>query len=341
MKRGFSFLLSFVVVLLIFIDGFVVLGEEPVEVASEAPVVVEEVAEAPVVEAPVVEATIGETPVEVVGDGAGDVTEVLLDDPVAVEDVTSVASDATSGVSEGTSEVATEVTTGGTEASEAETTVETLDGSEGTSEVTSGVTGETSVGGTEIDEEKKKVEKERKIPNVYGGEGYWGFLKSVYSWDVLSEFKIELREVSSLDVMSATSQDVSLSMSVIVGWNKPSNFDGVLVIPPGISGIAEGVFRDCGIVEVELPRSLRFIEDYAFADNKIERVTVHGVEYEDEDGSFIDFPSHFNYIGEGAFSNNRLGSVVGLLGEVRFVGDFAFSDNKIMDEVNNNAMPIR
>ena len=96
-----------------------------------------------------------------------------------------------------------------------------------------------------------------------------------------------------------------------------------LVVPDGVVGIGDGVFKQLGLSSVVLPASVRNIGDYAFYDNSIASLTV---------------PSGCS-VGKRAFQKNEIAGKL-VLNDVESVGEGAFADNNIGELVVVDDRPV-
>lgn len=120
---------------------------------------------------------------------------------------------------------------------------------------------------------------------------------------------------------------------VITGYANTSKKHNVLTIPEEINGcevvhIGVSSFADCGITELNLPKSIKSIKNSAFKYNEIQKLTL---------------PEGLERIGENAFTGNEIESLI-IPDSVSYIGEFAFHKNSIkelvigtgMDEISSN-----
>jgi len=106
-------------------------------------------------------------------------------------------------------------------------------------------------------------------------------------------------------------------------------------LPEGITEIKENAFADNKINEITIPQSIRIIEKGAFQNNNINKVAIPEGIIEIGDMAFsnnqideVDLPSTLDKIGYGAFYKNNLKNVI-LPAGLTIINDYAFSNNAI------------
>ena len=169
-----------------------------------------------------------------------------------------------------------------------------------------------------------------------------------------------------------TDNDVEVVDGIIVSYSPASKYANIIKIPEKLDnqtiiGIAGYVFRNRGLIGVDLPSTLRTIDHYAFAENEILKVTIPAsvelinggafygnnireLTFEDKSKlRYIDYqafnnnkisklvlPEQLNYIGSDAFSVNLISNAIVIPDSVEYIGWAAFSNNQIPQLVFSN-----
>ncbi|MBW6537064.1 MAG: leucine-rich repeat protein, partial [Mariniphaga sp.] len=139
-----------------------------------------------------------------------------------------------------------------------------------------------------------------------------------------------------------TDADVEVVNGVIISYNPGNPYANILNIPEIIDGqeiigIGGGVFRNFGLIGVDLPAYLKIIDYSAFADNDILRVTIPASVEEIRGQAFymnnineliFEDNSMLWNIGWGAFLTNRISSLI-LPDYLKHIEGYAFAYNRI------------
>ena len=162
-----------------------------------------------------------------------------------------------------------------------------------------------------------------------------------------------------------TNDDVIVVNGIITSCTPGNEYANILNIPDildgqKIIGIAQGVFQRMGLIGVNLPSSLRTIENGAFSENEIIQIKIPANVEEIKGQAFymnniielifeensrlrrvgwgafyvnkissLTLPDNLNYIENYAFSNNRISNGITLPDGVEYIGWGAFSNNQI------------
>ncbi len=115
----------------------------------------------------------------------------------------------------------------------------------------------------------------------------------------------------------------------------PETLDGQTVTGIADKEYSDGVFKEKGIVNIQLPATLEHIGDYAFRTNYLTSVTIPNSVTSIGDYAFymnsltsVIIPNSVISIGDWAFSYNSLTSVT-IPNSVTSIGDFAFFSNSL------------
>jgi len=117
--------------------------------------------------------------------------------------------------------------------------------------------------------------------------------------------------------------------------DKGEIFESV-TIPPTVTTIGAQAFVNRGIKTLNLPDSVRFIGDYAFAKNQLSSVTLTNVmeigafAFMENKLSSIEWPKFIRVIPGMAFAKNQLASIV-IPSSVRGIGVGAFGGNRLTE----------
>ncbi|WP_319499683.1 leucine-rich repeat protein [uncultured Draconibacterium sp.] len=142
--------------------------------------------------------------------------------------------------------------------------------------------------------------------------------------------------------LTLTDDDVVVVDGVIVRYTPSNPYANVLTIPDSLDGqeiigIGSSVFASLGLISVNLPTTLKIIENKAFAENDLLDVIIPGSVEGIQGGAFnwnlideliFEENSQLRYIDYDAFSSNKISSLI-LPDSVDFIGTSAFAWNQI------------
>jgi len=125
----------------------------------------------------------------------------------------------------------------------------------------------------------------------------------------------------------------------------------VVVIPDMIDGtsvvaIGRNALQKFGLTEITLGKNIKVVEDYAFADNNITKLTIPVESALEEIGEYafrdnllstFIFPAKLKVLAKGAFSNNNLTSVTSN-SVIADIGDIVFEKNKLIEVTLGNSI---
>jgi uncharacterized repeat protein (TIGR02543 family) len=144
-----------------------------------------------------------------------------------------------------------------------------------------------------------------------------------------------------------TDNDVEVINGIIVSYSPGNPYANILFIPDRLDGqeiigIGGGVFRNFGLIGVELPGHLKIIGYGAFADNDLLRIKIPASVEEIQGQAFFrnninqlvfEEISKLRHIGWGAFSNNKISSLT-IPDNMNYIGGYAFAYNRISNGIN-------